>query len=56
VKDNQMVSYKYGIDYFLQKANQHWELAGLARMDGDHKDAERHTKLARDWDRKAREV
>lgn len=39
---------------YLRKANQHWEMAGLARADGDHKDAERHTKLAREHDQKAR--
>ena len=25
------------------KADQHWDMAGLARQDGDVKDAERHT-------------
>jgi hypothetical protein len=40
----------------IRKANQHWEMAGLARQDGDTKDAERHTKLAREWDEKARSL
>jgi hypothetical protein len=37
------------------KADQHWEMAGLARQDGDMKDAERHTELAREYERKLRE-
>ncbi len=44
------------IEEFIRKANQHWEMAGLARMDGDLKDAEKHTKLARHWEHKAREM
>lgn len=39
-----------------RKANQHWDMAGLARQDGDTKDAERHTKLARDYERKLGEL
>jgi hypothetical protein len=39
-----------------RKADQHWDMAGLARQDGDKKDAERHTKLAREWEEKAREA
>src|SRR5690606_2913711 len=27
-------------EYLLRKADQHWEMAGLARMDGDKKDAD----------------
>jgi hypothetical protein len=30
-----------------RKANQHWNMAGLARQDSDLKDAQRHTELAR---------
>jgi hypothetical protein len=30
-----------------RKEEQHWEMAGLARQDGDMKDADKHTKLAR---------
>lgn len=33
-----------------RKADQHWEMAGLARQDGDKADAERHTKLARKFE------
>jgi hypothetical protein len=32
-----------------QKADQHWEMAGLASQDGDKKDAARHTRLAQEW-------
>jgi hypothetical protein len=35
--------------YRKMKENQAWEMAGLARQDGDHKDAERWTKEAREW-------
>lgn len=38
-----------------RKADQHWEMAGLARQDGDKVDAERHTQLARLWDQRARD-
>ena len=44
---------KYDPDYCSRKANQHWEMAGLARVDGDKADEARHTKLARQWDEKA---
>lgn len=30
-----------------RKADQSWEMAGLARQDGDAKDAKRHTEFAR---------
>ena len=33
-----------------RKANQHWEMAGLARMDNDKTDAIKHTQLAKAWD------
>jgi hypothetical protein len=32
---------------YKRKANQHWEMAGLARQDNDMRDAEKHTKMAR---------
>ena len=38
-----------------RKADQHWEMAGLARQDGDKEDAARHTKLALEWEEKAKE-
>lgn len=36
-----------------RKANQHWEMAGLARQDGDHADMHRHTREARLWEQRA---
>ena len=42
--------------YCQNKADQHWELAGLARQDGDKADEERQTKLAREWQAKAAEA
>lgn len=38
-----------------RKADQHWELAGLARQDLDPEDANRHTKLAQTWEVRAHE-
>jgi hypothetical protein len=38
-----------------RKENQAWECAGLARRDGDLKDAERWTNEAREWARKIKE-
>ena len=40
----------------LRKANQHWDMAGLARQDGDKADEKRQTDLAREHDRLAREA
>lgn len=40
---------------FARKADQEWELAGLARQDGDTADEKRHTDAARDYERQARE-
>jgi hypothetical protein len=42
--------------YCQMKADQHWDMAGLARQDGDKADEERQTKLARDWQAKAAEA
>jgi hypothetical protein len=42
-------------DFCLRKANQHWEMAGLARQDGDKVDADRHTKLAIMWDERRKQ-
>lgn len=33
-----------------RKAEQHWEMSGMARQDRDMQDAERHQKLAQDYD------
>jgi hypothetical protein len=43
-------------EYYRRKADQHWEMAGLARQDGDHKDEQKHTKLAREFDALAKEA
>lgn len=34
----------------IMKANQEWDMAGLARQDGDMKAFERHTERARLWE------
>jgi len=39
-------TYNYDPDKIRRKADQEWEMAGLARQDGDHADAQRHTKEA----------
>lgn len=41
--------------YHMRKADQHYEMAGLARQDGDKQDAARHTEEAKKHDRLARE-
>ena len=38
------------------KADQEWDMAGLARQDRDMKDAERHTAKAREYERRIREL
>lgn len=38
-----------------RKADQHWDIAGLARKDGDKKEEERNTNLAREYQKKAAE-
>lgn len=40
-------------DVCRRKADQHWEMAGLARQDGDHKDAAKHTQAAKEWQERA---
>lgn len=40
----------------LRKADRHYEMAGLARQDGDAADAARHLKLAEEYDAKAKEA
>lgn len=39
----------YDAEACRQKADQHWEMAGLARADRDSVDAARHTRLAQEW-------
>jgi hypothetical protein len=43
------------IERLKRKANQEWDMAGLAAQDGDGADCARHTKLAQDYDRQIRE-
>jgi hypothetical protein len=38
-----------------RKADQHYEMAGLARQDGDSKDAAEQTRKAKEWDQRASE-
>ena len=40
----------------MRKANQEWELAGLARQDGDQRAATQHTNNAREYERRAQEA
>jgi hypothetical protein len=42
-------------EYCRRKADQHWELAGLARKDRDKEDSARHTNEAQKWDIRARD-
>lgn len=44
----------YDAEACRRKADQHWEMAGLARQDGDGADAARHTRLAQAWEERAR--
>ena len=39
------------VDRLRRKSSQAWDMAGLARQDGDMADCERRTKEAREWDR-----
>lgn len=43
-------------EYFRRKADQHWEMAGLARQDRDYEDAQRHTEKAREYEQLAKEA
>jgi hypothetical protein len=38
-----------------RKADQHWEMAALARRDRDMPDVNRHTALAKLWEQRAKE-
>ncbi len=42
-------------DRLRRKADQEWDMAGLARQDGDHADAAKHTAAAREYERQLRE-
>lgn len=41
--------------YYRIKADQEWEMAGLARQDGDHAAEKEHTRKAREYDAMALE-
>lgn len=43
-------------DRYRRKADQEWEMAGLARRDGDKADEARHTAKARKYERLCREA
>lgn len=43
------------IETMRRKRDQAWELAGLARQDGDKADEQRRTVEARDWQRQIAE-
>lgn len=47
---------KHTYEYCRRKSDQCWDMAGLARTDGDHEDTKRLTQEAREWDRKASEL
>jgi hypothetical protein len=44
----------YSAEDCRRKADQHWDMAGLARQDGDKTDEQKHTDKAREWDQRAR--
>lgn len=43
-------------DRLRRKADQEWDMAGLARQDRDSADEERHTKKAREYERQLLEL
>lgn len=45
----------YNVERCLRKAEQEYEMAGLARQDGDMKAAQLHLENAKLWDRRANE-
>lgn len=44
------------ISRLQRKADQHWEMAGLARQDRDAADERRHTALAREAEARIKEL
>lgn len=44
------------IDVLRRKADQAWEMAGLARQDRDARDEERYTTEARQYERQIKEI
>ena len=51
VKVNSMKLEEMADEQLRRKADQAWEMAGLARQDRDYKDADRRTKEARAYER-----
>jgi hypothetical protein len=49
---------KYGAEYvrLRRKADQEWEMAGLARQDGDTKAVEEHTRKAQEGQAQLRDL
>lgn len=45
----------YDVAACKRKAEQHWELAGCARQDGDKPDEQKNLKIAQEWMKRARE-
>jgi hypothetical protein len=45
----------YSAEYCRRKEDQHWEMAGLARQDGDKKDEAEHTRMAKLWQQRVRD-
>jgi len=43
----------YSTEDCLRKSDQHWELSGCARCDGDMQDMNKHAELARIWRKRA---
>ena len=44
------------LDRLRRKRDQAWDMAGLARQDGDTKDSERRTKEAREYEKQIRDL
>lgn len=55
MKDSATNGRYYDAKQCRTKADQHWEMAGLARQDGDTADADRHTRLAKLWENRCSE-
>lgn len=44
------------LDYYMRKADQHWVMFSLAGAEGDWKDADRHRTMAKEYERKVKEI
>jgi len=58
IRDARLDRHRDNAEYqrLMRKANQHWEMAGLARQDGDTMDAKNHMDQAREYERRAKEA